>query len=53
MSSELLRPMSESDKALLESYLRLTPSNREKVMAYLEALKASQCSPGPSGDSPR
>lgn len=53
MHKQTTRPVSESDRAVLQSYLRLTPANREKVIAYLAALKASQCTPGLSADFPR
>lgn len=53
MSKQNTRTLSESDKTMLATYLRLTPENQNKVISYLEALKASQCSPSPSADSPR
>lgn len=53
MHNQTTRTMSESDRTMLEAYLRLTPENRKKVIAYLAALKASQCTPGLSADFPR
>lgn len=53
MSKQTTHRLSESDRAMLAAYLRLTPENRRKVMEYLAALKASQCTPAPFAGSPR
>lgn len=48
MSKQTTRTVSESDKALLTSYLRLPPEDREKVIAYVVLLREARYSRRPS-----
>lgn len=48
MSKQNKRNLSESDKAMLAAYLRLTPEDREKVIAYVALLREARYSRRPS-----
>lgn len=48
MSKRNIRVLSDSDKALLASYLRLPPEDREKVMAYVGLLREARRTRPPS-----
>lgn len=48
MSDQTTRTVSDSDKALLASYLRLPPEDREKVIAYVALLREARYSRRPS-----
>lgn len=52
MSKRNTRTLSESDKALLASYLRLPPEDREKVIAYVALLREARYSRRPSAVPP-
>lgn len=52
MSKRNTRTLSDSDKALLATYLRLPPEDREKVIAYAALLREAQRTRRPSGGSP-
>lgn len=51
MNNEAACPASELDKGLLQTYLRLTHKNCQKVPSYLSVLKAHQCTLGLPVDS--
>lgn len=44
--------LSKSDKALLAAYLRLSPEDQEKVMAYVALLRAERRNRPPSAVPP-
>lgn len=52
MAKKHTRTLSDADKALLATYLRLPPEDREKVIAYAALLREAQRIRPPSGGSP-